>query len=208
MGSFLMHIGVSEIVRKRLNLSTKFIYGSILPDLIKMETGDRCGTHFIKTVVTDKGIQRLPKIDSAITMLNSKMNKELRLGYIAHLVEDYVWFEKYIPSFAAQIENGRLVYLKDNSVHTEEEFSKDMYEDYTHINGYIINEYCIEYEEVKKQLATMMKNNEKEFLDKNDKVVVQSDGLSLSVVTKESIDEYIKETVEKVEKIIKELMGE
>ena len=150
----------------------------------------------------------MSKISNAITMLNGKMNKEVRLGCIAHLVEDYVWFEKYVPSFAKHIENGRLVYLKDNSIHTTEEFSKDMYEDYTHINGYIINEYCSEYEELTKQLATMMKNNEKEFLDKNDKVVVQSDGLSLSVITKEGIDEYIKETVEKVEKIIKELMGE
>ena len=55
MGSFLMHIGVSEIVRKKLNLSAKFIYGSILPDLMKMETGDRTGTHFLKTIVYENG---------------------------------------------------------------------------------------------------------------------------------------------------------
>lgn len=208
MGSFLMHIGISEIVRKRLNLSIKFIYGSIMPDLVKMKTGDRIGTHFLKTVVTDKGRQRLPDIDNAISLLKGKMDKEIRLGYLAHLVEDLIWFEKYIPSFAERVENGRMVYLKDNSIHLEEEFSTDIYEDYTKINSYVIDKYCKEYSDLKLELQSIMTKQEMEFLEKNDKIIELEQIETLSVISKESLDEYIKLTADKVEKIIKELMGE
>lgn len=208
MGSFVMHIGISEIVRKKLNLSTKFIYGSILPDLIKMETGDRTGTHFLKTFSTKDGIQKLPMVDDAITMLNGKFDKEIRLGYIAHLIEDFIWFEKYIPSFALHLEQGRLVYLKDNTIHFEEEFGKDMYDDYTKINNYIIDKYCNEYKSIKEQLLKRMTKEEKGFLDKNDKLTKTDETDNLAVITKEAIDSYIEETTEKVENIIKELIGE
>ena len=208
MGSLLMHIGVSEIVRKRLNLSTKFIYGSILPDLIKKETGDRTGTHFIKTVVTDKGIQRLPEIDRAISMLNGKMDKEVRLGYIAHLIEDYIWFEKYIPSFAIYIENERLVYLKDNSIHSGDEFSKEMYEDYIKINTHIKKQWIDNYDFFKSDMKKILTPKELDFLESNEEENTQEPNDTFNILTKESIDRYIKETVEKVEKTIKELMGE
>ena len=208
MGSLLMHIGISEMVRKRLKLSAKFIYGSIMPDLIKMETGDRTGTHFLKTIVTDNGRQRLPVVADAINLLKGKLDKEVRLGYIAHLVEDLIWFEKNIPSYAVPIENDRMVYLKNNSIHLAEEFSRDIYEDYTKINAYIIDKYCKEYCNLKLELKELMAKQEIEFLDINDKTVELEQIDMLSVISKESLDEYIKLTADKVEKIIKELMGE
>lgn len=208
MGSFLMHIGISEIVRKRLNLSSKFIYGSILPDLVKMETGDRTGTHFLKTIVTDEGRKRLPIVGDAITMLNGKMDREVRLGYIAHLVEDLIWFEKYIPSFAKHIEEERMVYLRDNSIHLAEEFSADTYEDYFKINAYIIDKYCKEYSSLKSELEKQMTEQEIEFLNRNDKILKQETIDTTRIITKEGLDKYIEESVDKVEKIVKELIGE
>lgn len=208
MGSFLMHIGISEIVRKKLNLSTQFIYGSILPDLIKIETGDRTGTHFLRTIVTEQGRKRVPMVDDAVTMLDGKLSKETRLGYIAHLIEDLIWFEKYIPSFALHVEQGRMVYLKDNTIHLQEEFSQDIYEDYTKINGYIISKYCNEYENLKDQLMLQMTEQEKVILDKNDRLAEVDQIDTLAVITKEVLDNYIEETTKKVETIIKELMGE
>lgn len=208
MGSFLMHIGISEIVRKRLNLSTKFIYGSIMPDLIKMETGDRIGTHFLKTIVTDKGRQKLPVVDDAVNLLKGKMDNEIRLGYIAHLIEDLLWYEKYIPKLALHIENDRIVYLKDNSIHLIEEFSQDVYEDYIKINSYIIDKYCKEYDKLKEKLKLQMSKYEIEFLETNDKTVELEQLNGLTVISKENIDEYFEIAIEKVERIVKELMGE
>ena len=208
MGSYLMHIGITEKVRRRLNLSTKFIYGSILPDLVKMETGDRTGTHFLKTVVQGEDIKRLPVLDDAISMLSGKLDKEVRLGYIAHLIEDLLWFEKYIPSFATKLEEGRKAYLADNSVHTAEEFSKDIYEDYSKINSYMVEACKIDYTKLKENLSKMMNEQEIEFLSRNDTMRNPTEINTTKVITKDKLDEYIKEAEEKVIVVIKELLGE
>lgn len=208
MGSYLMHIGITEKVRRKLKLSHKFIYGSILPDLVKMETGDRTGTHFLKTRVDEDGIKRLPVIDDAITMLNGKLDKEVRLGYIAHLIEDLLWFEKYIPSFATNLEEGRKAYLADNSVHSAEEFSKDIYEDYAKINAYMVEACELDYDALKQELAKLMTENELRFLSNNDNMRDVKEIHTTKIITKDKLDEYIKEAEEKVIVVIKELLGE
>lgn len=208
MGSYLMHIGITEKVRRKLKLSTKFIYGSILPDLVKMETGDRTGTHFLKTIEDKDGIKRLPVIDDAISILSDKLDKEVRLGYIAHLIEDLLWFEKYIPSFATKLEEGKKQYLADNSVHSAEEFSKDIYEDYSKINSYMVEKCELEYGKLKEQLKEIMTDKEVESLEKNDHMRNLKEIDTTKVITKDKLDEYIKEAEEKVEVVIKELLGE
>ena len=208
MGSYLMHIGITEKVRRKLKLSTKFIYGSILPDLVKMETGDRTGTHFLKTIEDKDGIKRLPVIDDAISILSDKLDKEVRLGYIAHLIEDLLWFEKYIPSFATKLEEGKKQYLADNSVHSAEEFSKDIYEDYSKINSYMVEKCELDYAKLKQELSKIMSEKEIEFLEKNDHMRDLKEIDTTKVITKDKLDEYIKEAEEKVEVVIKELLGE
>ena len=208
MGSYLMHIGVTEKVRRKLKLSPKFIYGSILPDLVKMETGDRTGTHFLKTRVDEDGVKRLPVIDDAISMLSGKLDKEVRLGYIAHLIQDLLWFEKYIPSFATKLEEGRKAYLADNSVHSAEEFSKDIYEDYAKINAYMVEACDLDYAKLKEELRALMNEKEIAFLSRNDAMRNASEIHTTKIITKDKLDEYIKEAEEKVIVIIKELLGE
>lgn len=208
MGSYLMHIGITEKVRRKLKLSTKFIYGSILPDLVKMETGDRTGTHFLKTIEDKDGIKRLPVIDDAISILSDKLDKEVRLGYIAHLIEDLLWFEKYIPSFATKLEEGKKQYLADNSVHSAEEFSKDIYEDYSKINSYMVEKCELDYAKLKQELSKIMSEKEIEFLSTNDHMMNVKEIDTTKVITKDKLDEYIKEAEEKVEVVIKELLGE
>ncbi len=208
MGSYLMHIGITEKVRRRLKLSYKFIYGSILPDLVKMETGDRSGTHFLKTFEDKDGIKRLPVIDDAISTLGTDINKEVRLGYIAHLIEDLLWFEKYIPSFATKLEEGKKQYLADNSVHSAEEFSKDIYEDYAKINSYMVKKCELDYEKLKEQLKEIMTDKEFKFLEQNDIMRDVKEIDTTKVITKDKLDKYIKEAEEKVEAVIKELLGE
>lgn len=48
MGSLLIHVCVSNIVKEKLNLSNKFLVGTVMPDLIKLETGNRLGSHYLK----------------------------------------------------------------------------------------------------------------------------------------------------------------
>ena len=173
-----------------------------------METGDRTGTHFLKTIEDKDGIKRLPVIDDAISILSDKLDKEVRLGYIAHLIEDLLWFEKYIPSFATKLEEGKKQYLADNSVHSAEEFSKDIYEDYSKINSYMVEKCELEYGKLKEQLKEIMTDKEVEFLEKNDHMMNLKEIDTTKVITKDKLDEYIKEAEEKVVVVIKELLGE
>lgn len=208
MGSYLMHIGITEKVRKKLNLSYKFIYGSILPDLIKMGTGDRKGSHFLKTIIDGENVKNLPVIENAISMLRNKLDKEVYLGYIAHLIEDHIWFEKYIPTFATVYVQGKLSYLSDNSEHSSFEFSKDIYEDYEKINAYMVEVCNVDYSTLKQELEKIMNETELNFLNKNANMRDVKEIHTTKIITKDRLDEYIKESEEKVEEVIKNLLGE
>lgn len=97
MSSYIMHMCVSDIVKRKLNLTDKLIYVSILPDVLKTINKDRAGTHYLEKVVIDGDIRNLPVIQRAIDSLDIQ-DTEIRMGYIAHLVEDLIWFNKYVPS--------------------------------------------------------------------------------------------------------------
>lgn len=105
MGSYLMHLYVSNKVKEKLGLSTKFLYGSVKPDIIKTINNDRQGSHYIKVVNISGEIRELPDISKAIkSVMKLECDNEIKLGYIAHLVQDYIWFNNYIPRFASKTE--------------------------------------------------------------------------------------------------------
>ena len=136
MGSYMMHLAISDKVKKKLKLSDEFVYGSILPDILKEEGQDRDATHYIKEKVIKGKVQRLPDISMAIENIEILGNKEVALGYVAHLIEDYIWFSIYIPSYAEK-NADKYIYLKDNFLHTEQEFYDNIYLDYSNLNKYI-----------------------------------------------------------------------
>lgn len=207
MSSYVMHICISNIVKRKLNLTDKFIYGSVLPDVIKILNNDRQGTHYLKEIVVDGKKRNLPEIDKAIKELNIS-DKEIKLGYIAHLVEDFIWFNKYLPSFAKKVDENKIVYL-DGSIHTEQEFRNDIYSDYTNSNKYIASKCNTDIEELKTSLETIvMDNSHKKLIHSFLEYMKESDVTKIKLMTKESIDEYIDESAKEVEKIVLELIGE
>ena len=127
---------VSDIVKRKLNLTDKFICGSILPDVLKTINKDRAGTHYLEKVVIDGDIRNLPVIQRAIDSRDIQ-DTEIRMGYIAHLVEDLIWFNKYVPSYAKKISEDEMRYIVDENVHTLQEFRENMYMDYSNSSEYI-----------------------------------------------------------------------
>ena len=137
MSSYIMHMCISDIVKRKLNLTYKFVYGSILPDVIKSITGDRDITHFIKHVIVDGDRRSLPDLQKAINDLKIEDN-EIRIGYIAHLLEDLIWFNDFIPAYAKDFGDNTIQYLKDNSIHTQDEYRDD-------IRQYLTAKWCGQY---------------------------------------------------------------
>ena len=85
MGSLIMHIAASKIVKEKYNLSNKFMAGCIMPDIYAKCGIDRDETHFINS--SDSNI---PNISAFIRKYENELNNEIILGYLAHLIEDKI----------------------------------------------------------------------------------------------------------------------
>lgn len=210
MSSYIMHMCISDIVKRRLNLTDKFVYGSVLPDIDKTVKGDRNATHFIIKIQDGDDTKNLPDIKKAIETLNiTDMDKEVKLGYIAHLLKDYIWFNTYIPSYAVHINKEILKYLRDESLHPTKEFSIDMYKDYSNSNYYVINKCEVNFEDLKERILKFLKTEEEiqailPYLEYDSNSNIDEN----MFMTKESIDSYIVQATDEVEKLIKKLLGE
>jgi len=207
MSSYIMHMCVSDIVKRKFNLTDKFIYGSILPDILKMATGDRVGTHFLSKVMVEDDERNLPIIDKAIGELNIQ-DKEIKLGYIAHLVEDLIWFNDFIPTFAKKVQNGKYEYLKTGEIKEARVFTEDMYEDYSNSGAYVIESTNTDMESLKLNVQTYIKDEYKAFMLDNTNYTHGIDINNNHFMVKECIDKYILKSAQAVESVIKELMGE
>lgn len=205
MSSYMMHLCVSNNVKKKLNLTDDFLYGSLLPDILKEEGQDRNINHYIKKVLVNGEIKKLPDVSKAIMDINKFKNKQIGLGYIAHLIEDYIWFSIYIPSYAEEKE-GRYIYIKDNSIHSLEEFNKDIYSDYINSNEYILSFMKENIKDLKTRLIKIAdtpkrKANIEKWLN-----IPHANGINNNIfMTKESINSYIETATREVEKVILKL---
>ena len=208
MSSYIMHICVSDIVKRRLNLTDKFVYGSVLPDVLKGVLLDRNGTHYIEKVVIDGDRRELPNIQRAIDELNIQDN-EVRLGYIAHLVEDLIWFNNFIPLYAKDLGEDKIQFLQDNSMHSKEEYKQTMYADYGRSSEHVINKCEVDIHPLLENIlkVTQDEQYQKQILD-NTWYPLNADVSENIFMTKESIDNYIDVCTKEVERVVLELMGE
>lgn len=208
MSSYIMHLCISNKVKEKLNLTDKFLYGSILPDVIKEITGDRVGTHYLKETLLNNEVRKLPQIQKAISELDIQ-DKEIRLGYIAHLIEDYIWFTEYIPRFTKKVSNDQIKYLKDGTIHSMDEYRDNIYFDYANSNRYVIESNNVDLEKVKNSIINIMTDEkQKEVFTKNIKCLETSNISLNTFMTKENIDEYIEKSEKQVEEKILELLGD
>ena len=145
MGSLLMHVCVSNIVKEKLNLTNKFLVGTVMPDLIKLEKDERTKSHYLKKFVYNNGVKELPDINKFITDNKDNLNDEEKLGYLAHLIEDRIWFEKYIPKYIKCMNNNEnlVICLKNGCFKDAKQFTNELYSDYMKIGDYIIDKYNI-----------------------------------------------------------------
>lgn len=208
MSSYMMHLAISNNVKKKLHLTDNFLYGSILPDILKEEGQERKLNHYLKEETINGSIRRLPDISKAIGDIDKFENKEIALGYIAHLIEDYIWFSVYIPSYVEEKED-KCIYLKDNSVHSIQEFRKDIYSDYASSNKYISDLMKENTEELKNRLEKVANIKERKEKVKECISVNKSNNIQNNIfMTKESIDSYIEIATKEVEKVISRIIKE
>lgn len=201
MGSLVMHCCVGEILKKSYKFSERFTLGTLKPDILKLNGGDRDKTHYIKRIIEEQGVKNLPDILEFIQKNKENIKDEEQLGYLCHLIEDRIWFDDYVGKYTRTDANDidKVVYIQNgNVIKSMKEFSADMYKDYANINKFLIEKYKIDIDEIKKLIANYI--GEKNFNEKVEKNFAVNDadiGKENTFITKEDLEMYINDCARK-----------
>ncbi|MDD2376103.1 MAG: zinc dependent phospholipase C family protein [Clostridia bacterium] len=209
MSSIIMHIYISQKVQKELNLSNKFVAGAILPDMIKIMTKSKDITHYIKEYERGNKIIKLPDLESFLQDNKDKLNDEVTLGYYAHLIEDRIWFDTYVDSFAKCIDKEKILYTFDNTIHKSEEFKKDMYSDYINVDSYIIEKDNLDIDKIRLSIKDDLRGyNVDKIIDENVVFPIKNENTKINFISHECLNNYIDESIKKVKEEISRIVGE
>lgn len=200
MGSLIMHLCVASELKKKYKFSDKFIVGELMPDLLKMAGKEKNQTHYLQEVIEDSGVKTLPNILKYEEENAENIKDEKVLGYMSHLVQDKVWFDKYIGKYAKTDANDidRIEYLQYNITKKAKDFSKDMNNDYINTNKYLAEKYDLDVSSIKKTLKSLSKDNMiKEKIDKVFKFNDIDFKKQNIFITEDDLENYINEAVKK-----------
>lgn len=209
MASVLIHICISNIVKEELGLSDKFLAGSIIPDLKKMAGFDRAITHYLKYVVNDGNVMHLPDLEKFIEENTFKLLDFKTLGNYAHLIEDKIWFEKFVGKYIKWHDEdlGLVTNLKTGKVYEFDNFSKEIYSDYNSVSQKVISKYHLDMNKLSKQIRENL--NDEVLISCFNKYINYSDKKYESnkryFLTDEDLDNYISMSTKEVIKRINEL---
>lgn len=209
MASVLIHICISNNVKEELGLSDKFLAGSIMPDLKKMAGFDRAITHYLKYVVHDGNVMHLPDLDKFIEENTFKLLDFKTLGTYAHLIEDKIWFEKFVGRYIKWHDEdlGLVTNLKTGKVYDFDIFSKEIYSDYISVSQKVISKYNLDMNKLSKQIKENL--NDEVLISCFDKYLNDINNKNVSnkryFLTDEDLDNYISMSTKEVIKRINEL---
>jgi len=205
MSSIISHIYISNILKEKYNLNNEFLYGAMLPDVLTVAVNFKTKntTHYLQHGILNENEGDYPDIEKFINENKLSLPKNLMLqGYLAHLIEDMIWYSISIPNMAIKRDDKIVLYTKDNSIHSEEEFSKDIYSDYPIIDRYLLKNSNINISELQNDfleisddegLKKAIKENFKLFDLRNNK---------LNLVTEDILKYYIETSLEKVSLVL------
>lgn len=213
MGSFNMHIAISKKIKEKFSFSDEFILGTVLPDLYKILLKNKEITHFEE----ENSREWIPNIEKFCEEHKDKQT-EIAYGYLAHLVQDKIWFKEYHnKKFVEELEDGKYYrYKKDNTIHNESEYLKGIYTDYTIIDKYIVNKYSLNREEINEKIKKCIINSGKikekaELINLVDTIIIDYSSIynkndSSTFFGEEIMDEYYEKALKETEKILKKFI--
>ena len=201
MSSIISHVYISNILKEKYKLGDEFLYGAILPDILHkaIPAQRREMTHYLRHGILYGSEGDYPDIERFIIENTEILPKsQMMQGYLAHLIEDMLWFSIYIPRMTIEKDKKTIIYKKDNSVYTDDEFRNDIYSDYTIIDRYLLKKTNLNIEKLQKEFLAISDDiNLKNTIKENFKLFdLQNENLIL--VSFDMLEEYIKASLEKV----------
>lgn len=208
MSSIISHVYISNILKEKYNLGDEFLYGAILPDIlhkaIKAQTREM--THYLRHGILYGSEGDYPDVERFIIENTEILPKsQMMQGYLAHLIEDMLWFSIYIPKMTIEKDKKTIIYKKDNSIHTDDEFRNDIYSDYTIIDRYLLKKTDLNINELQREFLAISDDiNLKNTIKDNFKLFdLQNENLIL--ISFDMLEEYIKASLEKVSIVLDKL---
>ena len=207
MSSIISHIYMGNILKQKYNLNDEFLYGSIMPDVLTrtIDGQNKVITHYLRHGILYGSEGDYPDIERFLNenkyiLPNSKMMQ----GYVSHLIEDMLWFSVYIPSIATK-KDGKIIFNKDNSIHTDPEFKSAIYSDYPLIDRYLLNKSNLNILKLQEEFLSFTDDKKlKDSIKDNFKLFdIQEKELILLSIDK--FEEYMERAINKVSLVLDQI---
>lgn len=210
MSSIISHIYMADKLKDKYELKNEFLYGAILPDMLASpEIYNKKQTHYLRKFELNGNVGDYPDIEKYINEnYKELLVNQVKQGYLTHLIEDQLWFSKYIPKLATKEDNDIIIYSLDNSIHSEKEFSKHIYDDYPIMDRYLLKDRNINMEILKKEFLMLSTNNIIiSNINKNFKLFDLRCN-KFNLLTTDLINEYLEEALNKVILVLDKILGQ
>ena len=207
MSSIISHIYMGNILKQKYNLNDEFLYGSIMPDVLTrtIDGQNKVITHYLRHGILYGSEGDYPDIERFLNenkyiLPNSKMMQ----GYVSHLIEDMLWFSVYIPSIATK-KDGKIIFNKDNSIHTDPEFKSAIYSDYPLIDRYLLKKSNLNILNLREEFLRFTDDEKlKDSIKDNFKLFdIQEKELILLSIDK--FEEYMESAINKVSLVLDQI---
>lgn len=213
MGSIVMHLCISEKIRKKYNYSDMFLVGSLLPDIYKRTVMTRDESHYIKKIINDGQQIKVPNLEKFMEANKDKKQEEVVLGYLAHLVEDYIWFKDFSAKKVRLIKEDEddedkdlYTYRKEDFkiTHPESEMKIEVYNDYSALNDIGLKLIPIDLAKVRETCNHFFDNEEKymQVISEDIKNFKPVPGRENFFYSEEDLKEYVNQSEKKVEEYL------
>ena len=205
MSSIISHIYISNILKEKYNLNNELLYGAMLPDVLTVAVNFKTKntTHYLQHGILNGNEGDYPDIEKFINENRLALPNNLILqGYLAHLIEDMIWYSISIPNMAIKKENETVMYTKDNSIHSENEFSEDIYSDYPIIDRYLLKQSKIDINELQKEFLKISDNQGLKKAIKENFRLFELRKEELNLVSEDILKYYIETSLEKVSLVL------
>ena len=202
MSSLIMHVYISNIIRKKYDFSYEFLYGSIMPDILKKSGEDKNKVHY-----RTNNDYSLYEIDKFIKEKLTDNKSEYNLGYLAHLIQDKLFSQYMDKKIKDSIVNNQeyITYIFDNnSLHKKDEFLNLIYNEYAIIDDYLIKKYDVNLEYLTKRILRINQNEKFVPIIKKELEVHVINNKELKMINIVDIEQYIHECVREFEKYIED----
>ena len=123
MSSIISHVYISNILKEKYKLGDEFLYGAILPDILHkaIPAQRREMTHYLRHGILYGSEGDYPDIERFIIENTEILPKsQMMQGYLAHLIEDMLWFSIYIPRMTIEKDKKTIIYTLGENISVRE----------------------------------------------------------------------------------------